>query len=104
MGLEPLRAEAKRTLGRGLQRATGAPSVGVALLGFAFAGFPAANPLAIRFAAAASPRPHRAAVDLDWSSWTDLLASNAETVASQRLSLWGGQLRKGSLCQNAGYP
>ncbi len=30
MGLEPLRAEAKRTLGRGPQRATGAPSVGVA--------------------------------------------------------------------------
>ena len=38
MGLEPLRAEAKRTLGRGPQRATGAPSVGVALLDFAFAG------------------------------------------------------------------
>ena len=30
MGLEPLRAEAKRTLGRGPQRATGAPSEGVA--------------------------------------------------------------------------
>lgn len=29
MGLEPLRAEAKRTIGRGPQRATGAPSVGV---------------------------------------------------------------------------
>lgn len=27
MGLEPLRAEAKRTIGRGPQRATGAPSV-----------------------------------------------------------------------------
>ena len=38
MGLEPLRAEAKRTLGRGPQRATGAPSVGVALLGFDSAG------------------------------------------------------------------
>ncbi len=38
MGLEPLRAEAKRTLGRGPQRATGAPSVGVALLDFTFAG------------------------------------------------------------------
>ena len=34
MGLEPLRAEAKRTLGRGPQRATGAPSEGVAVLGF----------------------------------------------------------------------
>jgi hypothetical protein len=39
MGLEPLRAEAKRTLGRGPQRATGAPSEGVALLGFEFTGF-----------------------------------------------------------------
>lgn len=29
MGLEPLRAEAKRTLGSGPQRATGAPSEGV---------------------------------------------------------------------------
>ena len=38
MGLEPLRAEAKRTIGRGPQRATGAPSVGVALTGFEFAG------------------------------------------------------------------
>ena len=28
MGLEPVGAEAKRTLGRGLHRATGAPSVG----------------------------------------------------------------------------
>ena len=40
----------------------------------------------------------------DWSSWTMPVASKAETVASQRLSLWGGQLRKGCLCQNAGYP
>lgn len=31
MGLEPLRAEAKRTIGRGPQRAIGAPSVGVAI-------------------------------------------------------------------------
>ena len=38
MGLEPLRAEAKRTIGRGPQRATGAPSAGVALLGFDIAG------------------------------------------------------------------
>ena len=38
MGLEPLRAEAKRTIGRGPQCATGAPSVGVALLGCEFAG------------------------------------------------------------------
>ena len=38
MGLEPLRAEAKRTLGRGPQRATGAPSVGGALTGFDFGG------------------------------------------------------------------
>lgn len=28
MGLEPVGAEAKRTLGRGLHRATGAPSAG----------------------------------------------------------------------------
>ncbi len=30
MGLEPVGAEAKRTLGRGLHRAIGAPSAGVA--------------------------------------------------------------------------
>lgn len=30
MGLEPVGAEAKRTLGRGLRRAIGAPSAGVA--------------------------------------------------------------------------
>ena len=29
-GVEPVQAEAKRTLGRGLRRANGAPSVGVA--------------------------------------------------------------------------
>lgn len=33
----------------------------------------------------------------DWSSWTMPVASNAETVASQRLGLGGGQLWKGSL-------
>lgn len=37
MGLEPLLAEAKRILDRGPQRATGAPSVGVAPIGFEFA-------------------------------------------------------------------
>jgi len=43
MGLEPLRAEAKRTLGplgRGPLRATGAPSVGVGIIGSDLAGVP----------------------------------------------------------------
>ena len=67
MGLEPLGAEAKRTLGRGPQRATGAPSEGVAILGFELRPFSKAMPLAVRFAAVVSPRPHPLAwVPLIW--------------------------------------
>ena len=65
MGLEPLRAEAKRTLGRGPQRATGAPSAGVALTGFEFAGI-RPSPLSLQ------PASLPALTGLPWI-WTGLL-------------------------------